>query len=189
MSVKPIKSVFYENGRSLSVVINDLLYEPVDCIVNPSNPGLSHGAGLAAEIADAAGPAMEEQCRRIVESAGKLGPGYALATTAGNLHFKGIVHVAGPRADDRDGNQERDLIMTLYAAFQVASLKGWRSLSFPAVSSGLYSVPLDICARAYVHAADTFLRSKETQAIEVIRICLFKGPLADKVLQQMDELS
>lgn len=188
MSVKPLKTIFYNNGRSFSVVVNDLLYEPVECIVNPSNPGLSHGAGLAAEIADAAGPAMEVECRRLVNSAGPLQAGYAAATTAGNLPFKGIVHVAGPCADDRTDSLERDLLVTLTAAFHVANLKRWRSLSFPAVSSGLFSVPLDICARTYVYAADSFLRSPEDRSLATIRLCLFQGPLVEKVLAEVEGL-
>jgi len=187
MSVKPIKTVFYENGRSVSVVINDLLYEPVDCIVNPANNGLSHGGGVAAEIAMAAGPTLEEECRKIIRERGRLNTGDAVVTTAGKLPFKGVIHVAGPRADDGAADPELALMRGLVNAFLLASEKGWVSLSFPAVSSGLFSVPLDKCAYGYARAAHEFFELYPDRSLETIRICLFKGPLVDMVLDEVEK--
>src|SRR2546428_11655260 len=133
-------------GRLFEVVRGDLLQEPVDAIVNAANGHLAHGGGVAGIISRAAGPALQQESDRIVASRGPFPTGAAVLTTAGNLPFKGVIHAVGPRYGE--GDEEQKLIQALTAAFALAAEKGWTSVSFPAVSSGIFAVPLDICARA-----------------------------------------
>jgi O-acetyl-ADP-ribose deacetylase (regulator of RNase III) len=96
------KLEFGEQSQYLfKVVVYDLLSEPVDCIVNAANGGLSHGGGLALEIDRAAGPEFTEECDRLVETHGRIPVGGAGVTGAGKLPFKGIIHAVGPRMGDR----------------------------------------------------------------------------------------
>jgi O-acetyl-ADP-ribose deacetylase (regulator of RNase III) len=80
-----IKSIKLPGNRTFSVVIYDLLYEPVDCIVNAANGGLSHGGGIAAAISKAAGPPLDNECDEIIRKTGRVPVGEAVATTAGKL--------------------------------------------------------------------------------------------------------
>jgi O-acetyl-ADP-ribose deacetylase (regulator of RNase III) len=184
MGVHPIKSLSFMGGRSFHVVIYDLLYENVDCIVNAANGGLSHGGGIATAIAKAAGPELEEECEKIVKERGHIPVGEAVATTSGKLPFKGIIHAVGPRFGD--GNEGIKIASALHSGFLIAAENGWRSLSFPAISSGIFSVPHDICARAYVQASAEFLGNYRDASLKIIRLCLHKGPLVDEVLKVMD---
>ena len=121
----------YPGGRAFEVVTGDLLKEPVDAIVNAANGHLAHGGGVAAAIARAAGPALEEEGDRIVAGRGEVPVGEAVVTTAGRLPFKGVIHAVGPHQGQ--GREEERLEQALQAAFLRAHERGWASVSFPAV--------------------------------------------------------
>ena len=158
------------------MIRGDLLREPVDAIVNAANGHLAHGGGVAGIISRAAGPALQQESDRIVASRGPFPTGAAVLTTAGNLPFKGVIHAVGPRYGE--GDEEQKLIQALTAAFALAAEKGWTSVSFPAVSSGIFAVPLDICARAYLAAA-------KASRLRTVRLCLRDQPVIDAVLKEM----
>jgi O-acetyl-ADP-ribose deacetylase (regulator of RNase III) len=144
--------------------------------VNAANGHLAHGGGVAAIISRAAGPALQEESDLIIERDGPLPTGSAVATTAGKLRFKGVIHVVGPRFGE--GNEERKLFLALTAAWKCANDRGWTSVAFPAVSAGIFAVPLEICARAYLRA----VRSAE---LSKVRLCLRDQPIIDAVLKEL----
>jgi O-acetyl-ADP-ribose deacetylase (regulator of RNase III) len=159
-------------------VRGNLLEEPVDAIVNAANGRLAHGGGVAGIIARAAGPALQEESDRIVGRRGALAAGSAVVTTAGKLPFKGVIHAVGPRYGE--GDEEAKLFDALSAALACARERGWQSVSFPAVSSGIFAVPLDICARAYLRAA-------RASPLSNVRLCLRDQPIIDAVLKEMNQ--
>ena len=154
----------------------NLLEEPVDAIVNAANGHLAHGGGVAGLIARAAGPALQDESDRIVRSRGALPSGSAVVTTAGKLPFKGVIHAVGPRHGE--GEEERKLFGALTAAFACARERGWESVAFPAVSSGIFAVPFDVCARAYVRAG-------RASPLRNVRLCLRDQPVIDAVLKEL----
>jgi O-acetyl-ADP-ribose deacetylase (regulator of RNase III) len=156
------------------VVHGNLLEEPVDAIVNAANGHLAHGGGVAGIISRAAGPALQEESDRLVAGRGPFATGSAVATTAGKLPFKGVIHAVGPRYGE--GDEERKLVKALTAAFALAAEKGWTSVAFPAVSAGIFAVPLDTCARAYLAAA-------RSAKLRKLRLCLRDQPVIDAVLK------
>jgi putative ATPase len=158
------------------VVRGDLLKEPVEAIVNAANGHLAHGGGVAGIISRAAGPALQAESDALVAARGPLPTGSAVVTTAGALPFKGVIHAVGPRYGE--GDEEQKLFDALSNAFRLALDKGWRSVSFPAVSSGIFAVPLDICARAYLRAA-------RASPLRNVRLCLRDQPVIDAVLNEM----
>ncbi|HEY3321611.1 MAG TPA: macro domain-containing protein [Planctomycetota bacterium] len=164
-------------------VINDLLYEPVECIVNAANGGLSHGGGVAAAILDAAGPALDREGQELIRKEGHIPVGQAVVTTAGKLEYKGVIHAVGPRLGD--GDEENKLVSALKNAFLRAHEKGWKSLAFPAVSSGIFAVPYDVCVKAYLRAVREFYAEQPQSPLKLIRLALFKGQLAEMVRKEM----
>jgi O-acetyl-ADP-ribose deacetylase len=169
----------HPGGRVFEVVVGDLLKEPVDAIVNAANGHLAHGGGVAAAIARAAGPALEEEGDRIVAERGPLEAGEAVVTTAGRLPFRGVIHAVGPHQGT--GHEEDRLVEALEAAFGRAEERGWTSVAFPAVSSGIFAVPHDVCARAYVRAVRGFFAAHPETSLRTVRLCLLGGPLLDLV--------
>lgn len=173
------------NDRVFDVVLGDLLEEPVDAIVNAANGFLSHGGGVAAAIARAAGRALQQDGDRIVQERGEIPIGEAVVTVAGMLPFKGVIHAVGPHMGA--GDEEAKLVSALKSAFLRAGERGWTSISFPAVSSGIFSVPLEICARAYVTAVRAFCDENPESSLRVIRLCLVRGPLIAVVRRALTE--
>ena len=131
---------------------------------------------MAGVISRAAGPVLQEESRRIVKERGPLPAGAAVVTTAGKLPFKGIIHAVGPRQGE--GDEEAKLVKALSSAFLEAKKREWNSLAFPAVSSGIFAVPLETCARAYVRAA-------RASPLGKVRLCLRDQPVIDAVLKEL----
>ena len=174
-----IRTLTFSGGRVFEVLVYDLLAEPVDCIVNAANGGLSHGGGVAAAIDKAAGMRLTAECAAIVNRRGRIPVGEAVVTTAGNLPFKGVIHAVGPRMGE--GDEENKIVQALHSSFQRAVEQGWASLSFPGISSGIFSVPHPTCARAYLRAVGEFFDRNPEAPLRTIRLCLFKGPLLEAV--------
>jgi putative ATPase len=175
----------FPGGRAFEVVIGDLLAEPVDAIVNAANGHLAHGGGVAAAIASAAGPTLVEEGEGLVRERGEVPVGEAVVTTAGRLPFKGVIHAVGPFQGQ--GREEERLVRALDAAFRRADERGWRSVSFPAVSSGIFAVPLEVCARAYVRAVRGFFATRADTAVRSVRLCLLRGPLVTLVKDELEK--
>jgi O-acetyl-ADP-ribose deacetylase len=173
------------DGARFEAELADLLAEPSDAIVNAANGQLAHGGGVAAAIASAAGPELTCQGDAIVRERGPIPSGGAVATTAGRLPFKAVVHVVGPRQGD--GDEERLLAAALCSAFAIAHERGYGSLSFPAVSSGIFAVPAEVCARAYVAAVRGFWAAHPGSPLKRLRLCLFPGPIVQAVGRAMQD--
>ena len=176
MPASVLAEIRFDPASLFQVVQGNLLEEPVDAIINAANGMLAHGGGVAGIISRAAGPELEEESDRVVHERGPFPTGSAVVTTAGKLPFKGVIHAVGPRRGD--GNEEEQLEQALRAAFACARERGWRSVSFPAVSSGIFAVPLDICARAYLKAA-------RHAKLEKVRLCLRDAPVIEAVLAEL----
>ena len=158
------------------MVRGELLAEPVEAIVNAANGHLAHGGGVAGVIARAAGPELQAESDRLVAAHGPFPTGSAVVTTAGRLPFKGVIHVVGPRFGE--GDEEAKLVNALTSAWARAREKGWETVSFPAVSSGIFAVPLELCARAYLKAA-------HRSPLRQVRLCLRDQPVIDAMLKEM----
>jgi O-acetyl-ADP-ribose deacetylase len=156
-------------------VQGNLLDEPVDAIVNAANAHLAHGGGVAGIISRAAGPELQAESDRLVQARGPFPTGSAVVTGAGKLPFKGVIHAVGPRQGE--GDEEAKLFRALASAFACAKERGWSSVSFPAVSSGIFAVPLEICARAY-------LKAMRASPLSKVRLCLRDQPIIDAVLKE-----
>ena len=158
------------------MVRGNLLEEPVDAIVNAANGHLAHGGGVAGVISRAAGPELQLESDRLVAERGPFPTGSAVVTGAGKLPFKGVIHAVGPRFGE--GDEEVKLVQALTSAFQRARERGWQSVALPAVSAGIFAVPLDICARAYLKAA-------RSSGLRNVRLCLRDQPVIDAVLKEL----
>jgi len=183
-STRVVAGLDFPGGRRFRVVVGDLLREPVDAIVNAANGHLAHGGGVAALIARAAGPAFVEEGRMLVDARGPVPTGEAVVTTAGELPYLGVIHAVGPHLGE--GNEEEKLTCAIAATLARANERGWRSLSFPAVSSGIFAVPLETCARAYVAGVRRHFAACPDSSLREVRLCLLEGPLVHLVCKETE---
>ncbi|MEU6096294.1 O-acetyl-ADP-ribose deacetylase [Streptomyces sp. NPDC047079] len=154
---------------TLTLVQGDITRQSVDAIVNAANSSLLGGGGVDGAIHRRGGPAILEECRGLRASryAKGLPTGRAVATTAGALDARWVIHTVGPVYSATQDRSEQ-LASCYRESLRVADELGARTLAFPAISTGVYRWPMEDAARiavATVQAADT--------AVEEIRFVLF----------------
>ncbi len=167
------KSVELPGGRHLHLSIGNLLDEPVDAIVNAANSRLAHGGGVAAAIARAAGKPLQDESFAYVQDHGPVPVGSAVVTTAGSLPYQGVIHAVGP--SQGMGDEEEKLASAVCSALDRAHERGWVSVAMPGISSGIFAVPPDTCARAYVQGMLRHFGRQADSAVRDVRITLLPG--------------
>jgi O-acetyl-ADP-ribose deacetylase (regulator of RNase III) len=159
----------------IKLVLGDITEQQVDAIVNAANSSLMGGGGVDGAIHRRGGPEILAECKqlRATSHPDGLPTGQAVATTAGRLPARWVIHTVGPvyaRSEDRS-----ELLASAYReSLRVADELGARSVAFPAVSAGIYGWPLESAARI---AVDT-VRNTPTRVDEV-RFVLFSQDVYD----------
>lgn len=129
-------------GLDVFVYQADICRLPIDCIVNAANDTLSHGGGVAAAIARAAGDKLNEQGKAYIKQNGPIAVGNVYVTTAGNLPYKCVIHAVGPRWNSRWNSTEEilgcatDLKNAVFNSLKEAENLKLNSVGLPAISSG-----------------------------------------------------
>ncbi|MFG2510950.1 MULTISPECIES: O-acetyl-ADP-ribose deacetylase [unclassified Streptomyces] len=154
---------------TLTLVQGDITEQSADAIVNAANSSLLGGGGVDGAIHRRGGPEILAECRALRASRyGKgLRTGQAVATTAGRLDARWVIHTVGPVHSA--GEDRSALLASCYReSLRVADELGARTVAFPAVSTGVYGWPMDDAARIAVEA----VRAAGT-AVEEVRFVLF----------------
>jgi O-acetyl-ADP-ribose deacetylase (regulator of RNase III) len=153
----------------IRLVEGDITEQQVDAIVNAANSSLLGGGGVDGAIHRKGGPEILAECRALRESRLEAGlpAGEAVATTAGRLPARWVIHTVGPVWSARDDRSAT--LRSCYArSLAVADELGAESVAFPLISSGVFGWPLDDAVRQ----ALTALRGAET-AVADARLVLF----------------
>jgi len=166
----------------ITLVLGDITQQRVDAIVNAANSSLLGGGGVDGAIHRRGGPDILTECRalRAGQFSEGLPTGQAVATTAGRLPARWVIHTAGPvysRGQDRSGQ----LASCYRESLRVADELGARIVAFPAVSAGIYGWPTDDAARIAVAT----VRDTPTQVAQA-RFVLFTPDILDAFQQALD---
>ncbi|MCZ9325044.1 O-acetyl-ADP-ribose deacetylase [Nocardia farcinica] len=154
---------------SIELVRGDITEQRVDAVVNAANSSLSGGGGVDGAIHRRGGPAILAECRelRATRYPDGLPTGQAVATTAGELPARWVIHMVGPVWSARQDRS--DLLASCYReSLRVADELGATTVAFPAISTGIYGWPMDDGARIAVET----VRATAT-AVETVRFVLF----------------
>ncbi|HEU0088194.1 MAG TPA: O-acetyl-ADP-ribose deacetylase [Pseudonocardiaceae bacterium] len=157
------------------LVPGDITEQQVDAVVNAANSSLLGGGGVDGAIHRRGGPAILAECRALRAGRYRQGlpTGQAVATTAGELPARWVIHTVGPvyaAAEDRS-----ELLASCYReSLRVADELGARTVAFPAVSAGIYGWPLDAAARIALGTVAT-----AQTAVREARFVLFSPPVLD----------
>lgn len=160
------------NGRRLILMEGDITRVPVDAIANAANSALAGGGGVDGAIHRAGGPAIMEELDRIRPALGRLPTGQVVATTAGRLPAKYVLHAAGPVWHGGAHGEPEALASCYQVCLKLAEERGLRSVSFPSISTGIYGYPLDLAAPVAVNEILAFLSARAV-SVEQVWMVLF----------------
>jgi O-acetyl-ADP-ribose deacetylase (regulator of RNase III) len=154
-------------GNFLLLIDGDITSERVDAIVNAANSHLQHGGGVAGAIVRKGGKVIQEESNRI----GFVKVGEVALTTAGNLPAGYVIHAVGPRWGE--GQEDTKLQQAVENSLKLAESRKFRTVSLPAISSGIFGFPKDRCAKIMLKTIRHFLENHPNGPIREVRICLF----------------
>jgi O-acetyl-ADP-ribose deacetylase (regulator of RNase III) len=149
----------------LELVEGDITEMQTDAIVNAANAQLVLGGGVAGAIRKKGGPEIQEECNKI----GGTFVGGAVITTGGNLKAKHVIHAVGPRMGE--GNEDEKLKNATLNSLKVADENHLKSISFPAISTGIFGFPTKRCADIMLKTTINYLKGQTS--LEKVVFCLF----------------
>ncbi len=152
---------------ALTFVVGDLTAQAVDAIVNAANDRLAPGGGVCGAILRAGGPSIFDEAARF----GGCPTGDAVATGAGDLPARHVIHAVGPVWRGGSNDEEALLASAHRRALEVAVELGCRTIAFPAISTGIYGFPVERAAPIAVAAARAFI-----DRLEEIRFVFLDEP-------------
>jgi O-acetyl-ADP-ribose deacetylase (regulator of RNase III) len=149
-SEKPQRAIRFDSGISMEIQQGDITRVPADVIVNAANTQLRHGGGVAGAIARSGGPLIQQESDAWIAQFGPIDHQHPAYTSAGKLPCQYVIHAAGPIWGE--GDEDRKLADTISSALVLADHLQAASISFPAISTGIFGFPAD-------RAAEIFMRS------------------------------
>ena len=166
------------HGRTLRLKKADIVLEDVDIIVNAANGSLEHGGGVAGAINRASNGEVQKHSYKYTRSNGRLQEGQvALTQAGGSLKCKHIIHAVGPMKSVNNKDMcERLLFDVMKNILKRAEKCGARSISIPAISSGIFGVGAELVARCITESITGFKFRKPPPVVSDIRIVIIDQP-------------
>ncbi len=156
------------DGKTVQIVHGDITVEDVDAIVNAANSYLKHGGGVAGAIVRRGGYEIQAESDEIVRKNGPVPVGEAVVTGGGNLKARYVIHTVGPRWGE--GDEDNKLRNAVRNALKRATELGLKSVSLPAISTGIFGFPKERGAEIILKEVIRFLREEKT-SLETVRLC------------------
>lgn len=153
-------------GKCMMIKKGDITAEETDAIVNPANSLLRHGGGAARSIAVKGGPIIQSQSNGIISRIGRVSVGKAVITDAGELPCKFVIHCVGPQWGE--GNEAAKLKQAVVSSLTLAELYNLKSVSMPAISSGIFGFPKLECAKILLETASEFLKRHDVDLEQIV---------------------
>jgi O-acetyl-ADP-ribose deacetylase (regulator of RNase III) len=161
-------------GRRIVLQEGDITRVAVDAMVNAANSALAGGGGVDGAIHRAGGPEIMRELDAIRGVSGFCPTGQAVATGAGRLPAQYVFHAVGPvYRDGRHG--EPELLAACYRnCLAMAEERGVRTISFPAISTGVYGYPVEEAAAIAIREVKAHLEKPDSKVREVTLVLFGK---------------
>jgi O-acetyl-ADP-ribose deacetylase (regulator of RNase III) len=169
------------NDRVLRIVREDVTDVEVDAFVYYASPDLVLGSGWGTAISIRGGPSIQEELNGL----GPINTGDAVATAAGEMKAKHIIHAVGPRFQEQD--EEAKLRKTMLSTLKRAEEKGVATLAFPPMGTGFYGIALDLSAKVMLETIRAHMNNGGSSIKEVM-ICLMDSREFPPFEAQMDKI-
>lgn len=148
----------------VSVWKDDLTRHAVDVLVNAANEELIHGGGLAHALVKAGGFEIQEESRAYISKFGKIPTSGIAFTRAGRLPCKLIIHAVGPRWEARENRRciyQLKRTITNILDYVTHSTPNTETVAIPALSSGIFQFPVDLCTKTIVETIRFYFRGNQ----------------------------
>ena len=157
-------------NERIVVVRDDITKQNVDAIVNAANSSLMGGGGVDGAIHRAGGPAIVDECRKIIAAQGSCKTGDAVITTDGNLLAHFVIHTVGPVWNGGNKDEPRLLESCYRKSLELAVENEVKTIAFPNISTGIYGFPKKQAADIAVYAVQSFLLTYQSLE-KVVFVC------------------
>ena len=179
-----LRESIFEGNKTFQIVQGDITKEEVDAIVNAANANLAHGGGVAGIIARKGGPIVQKESYDWVKKHGPVSHDSPAYTSAGNLPCKYIIHAVGPVWGS--GKEDVKLAAAIQGSLQVAAELELKSISLPAISTGIFGFPKKLAARIIFETIDTYFEEKKDSSLEIARLVLYDQSTVQTFLKIWD---
>lgn len=164
----------FQSGQSLQIVQGDITTEEVDAIVNAANEQLAHGGGVAWAISKKGGPKIQQESDAWVRKHGPVSHTHPAWTSGGLLPSKYVIHAVGPVWGD--GDEDKKLSDAVTGSLQVADELKCKSISMPAISTGIFGFPKDRAAGIMFKTIEAYFEKNKNSGLKQVCIVLFDQP-------------
>lgn len=164
------------SGHTVKVVQGDITRETVDVIVNAANGWLAHGGGVAGAVLRRAGLELQLECDALIDQHGKLRDGEVAVSRGYALPAKNVVHAVGPIWHGGTVGEPEALFAAVTNSLGAAEKLGAKSVSLPAISSGIFGFPKEYCAEVMFDAALEWLGDHPESSLRELRFTNIDTP-------------
>jgi len=168
------------NKSEIELVLGDITESDTDAIVNAANQHLILGAGVAGAIKSKGGSIIQKECDAI----GHCPVGSAVITSGGNLKAKYVIHAVGPRMGE--GDEDQKLENATINSLKVADENQMVSLTFPAISTGVFGFPLNACAKIMIGTVHQYLQG--STGIKKVVFALFDSNSHEVFQKELEKI-
>ncbi len=169
-------------GGRIELIQGDITQVQADALVTAANAGLRGGGGVDGAIHAAGGPEILEECRRI----GGCVTGGAVATGAGRLPARWVIHAVGPIWQGGGAGEEALLSSAYRASLELIASLGGERIAFPSISTGVYGYPVGAAARTALAAVARHLQAEPLP--RVVTMVLFDRATYHAYAEALDAL-
>ena len=180
-------------GKNILVYKDNICDRDVDVIVNAANSNLRHVGGVSKAIAEAAGEEIKDECERYIIDRGPVLEGQVVVTSAGKLPFKKVIHAVGPHwrkevtREKAMGKSPREEKLLRYAVTNALdAAKNFKSIAIPAIGTGIYDFPRELCAQIMVDSALAFSQENPGCRLSVIEFTSVDDDVVTAFVTEMD---
>lgn len=188
-----ICSFLTPEGKWILLFKDNICDRNVDVIVNAASSKLHHGVGVSKAIAEAAGEVMKDECERYIIDRGPILEGQVAITSAGKLPFKKVVHAVGPlwrkeaTREKTMGKSPREEKLLRYAVTNALdAAKSYKSIAIPAIGTGTYECPRELCAQIMVDSALEFFQENPGCCLSEIQFTSIDDDVVKAFVKEMD---
>ncbi|MBI9047709.1 MAG: macro domain-containing protein [Anaerolineaceae bacterium] len=176
----------FSRQHTLEIIRGDLTAETTDAIVNAANSQLQHGGGIAGFIVSKGGNIIQEESDQWIAEYGQVSHTKPAYTNSGSLPCKKIIHAVGPVWGS--GNEDEKLHKAIIGSLELAEELNLKSISFPAISTGIFGFPKERAATIFFKAFQQyFIETEPKSNIHLVKLVLFGQPGIDAFLKSYNE--